>query len=89
MLSSALKSEKAIQVNIHIMRTFTKLRKALLDNKDFRRELEEFNQITEERFRIVFETLDKLLQIEDKPRKKIGYTVKDKQKAFGKKAMMN
>ncbi len=85
MLSSVLKSERAVQVNIQIMRTFTKLREALLDNKDLRRALEEFKQVTEERFGIVFETLDKLLQIEDKPKKKIGYTVKEKQARYGNK----
>ena len=75
MLSSVLKSERATQVNIQIMRTFTKLREALLDNKDLRKELEELKQLTEERFRIVFETLDQLLTVESKPKKKIGYTV--------------
>ena len=86
MLSSVLKSERAVQVNIQIMRTFTKLREALLDNKDLRMELEEFKQITEERFQIVFETLDQLLTVESKPKKKIGYTVKEKQKKYGEKA---
>ena len=85
MLSSVLKSERAVQVNIQIMRTFTKLREALLDNKDLRRELEELKQVTEERFRVVFETLDQLLTVESKPKKKIGYTVKEKQKAFAKR----
>ena len=89
MLSSVLRSKRAIQANIQIMRTFTKLRKALIDNKDLRRELEELKLLTEERFRIVFETLDKLLQIEEKPRKKIGYTVKEKQKAYGKKRKLS
>jgi phage regulator Rha-like protein len=55
MLSSVLKSERAVQVNIQIMRTFTKLRKALIDSKDLRKELGELKQITEERFQIVFE----------------------------------
>jgi len=86
MLSSVLKSERAVQVNIQIMRTFTKLRQALLDNKDLRRELEELKQLTEERFRIVFETLDQLLTVESKPKKKIGFTVKEKQKAYLKRA---
>ena len=85
MLSSVLNSERAVQVNIQIMRTFTKLREALLDNKDLGRELEELKQLTEERFRIVFETLDQLLTVESKPKKKIGYTVKEKQKIYGKK----
>ncbi len=51
------------------MRTFSKLREALIDNKDLRRELEELKQITEERFQIVFETLDQLLTVESKPKK--------------------
>ncbi len=85
MLSSVLKSERAVQVNIQIMRTFMGLRKALLDNKDLRRELEEFKQVAEERFGIIFEALDKLLQIENKPKKKIGYTVKEKQARYDKK----
>jgi len=84
MLSSVLRSNRAIHVNIQIMRTFTKLREALLDNKDLRKELEELKQLSEERFRIVFETLDQLLTIESKPKKKIGYTVKEKQRAYGK-----
>ena len=84
MLSSVLNSERAVQVNILIMRTFTKLREALIDNKDLRRELEELKQLTEERFQIVFETLDQLLTVESKPKKKIGYTVKEKQKAYVK-----
>ena len=86
MLSSVLKSERAVQVNILIMRTFTKLREALIDNKDLRSELEGLKQITEERFRIVFETLDQLITVENKPKKKIGFTVKEKQKAYVKRA---
>jgi len=85
MLSSVLRSKRAIQANIQIMRTFTKLREALIDNKDLRRELEELKQLTEERFQIVFETLDQLLTVESKPKKKIGYTVKEKQKAYAKR----
>lgn len=69
MLSSVLKSERAVQVNIQIMRTFAKLREALLDNKDLRKELEELKQLTEERFQIVFETLDQLLMVENRPKK--------------------
>ena len=67
------------------MRTFTKLREALLDNKDIRMELEGLKQITEERFRIVFETLDQILAVENKPKKKIGYTAKEKISHYGRK----
>ncbi|MFH2046303.1 MAG: ORF6N domain-containing protein [Pseudomonadota bacterium] len=85
MLSSVLKSERAVQVNILIMRTFIKLRRAVLDHKDLRKDLEELRKVSEERFRIVFEALDQILIVESKPRKKIGYTVKEKQSVYGHK----
>ena len=84
MLSSVLNSKQAIQVNIQIIRTFTKLRHALLDNENLRKELEELKQITDERFQIVFETLDQLINIENKPKKKIGFTAKEKRGSYGK-----
>ena len=85
MLSSVLKSERAVQVNIQIMRVFAKLRQLFLDNEDIRKELEEFKHLTDERFQIVFQTLDQLLNIENKPKKKIGFTVKEELSKYGKK----
>jgi phage regulator Rha-like protein len=77
MLSSVLKSDRAIQVNIQIMRVFTRLRQILSSTKDLRRELNELKRVTDERFRIVFETLDQLLTTEERPKRKIGFTVKE------------
>ena len=85
MLSGILHSDRAIHVNIQIMRVFVKFRQLLFDNEELRNELLEFKQITDERFQIVFETLDQLLTVESKPKKKIGYTVKEKQKQYGQK----
>ena len=69
MLSGILNSDRAIAVNIQIMRTFTKLRHIISDNKNIRKELEDLKQSTDERFQIVFETLDQLINIENKPKK--------------------
>ncbi len=68
-LSSVLNSDRAIAVNIQIMRTFIRLRQAIVDNADLRKELEDLKQISEERFRIVFETLDQLINIENNQRR--------------------
>jgi len=86
MLSSVLRSERAIQVNIQIMRAFFKLRRLIAGVDDLKSELEKLKDQTDQRFQIVFETLDQLLTVESKPKKKIGYTVKEKQKAYGKKS---
>ncbi|MBU1183225.1 MAG: ORF6N domain-containing protein [Proteobacteria bacterium] len=85
MLSSVLRSKTAIQVNIQIMRAFTKLRHFISDNAEVRRELENLRVDMDGKFRIVFETLDHLLTVERKPRKKIGFTVKEKQARYGKR----
>jgi len=78
MLSGILNSDRAIAVNIQIMRTFTKLRHMISDNEDLRRELAELSEQTDERFQIVFETLDQLLTVDVKEKNKIGFMVKEK-----------
>ena len=73
MLSGILNSKRAIQVNIQIMRTFTKLRHMLLENEDLKRAVEDLKKQTDEKFEIVFSVLDKLLYEEEQPKKKIGF----------------
>ncbi len=73
MLSGILNSKRAVQVNIQIMRAFIKLRRFVLDNEALRREIEDLKQQTENRFQIVFETLDRLIAIDEKPKRKIGF----------------
>jgi hypothetical protein len=83
MLSSVLKSDKAIQVNIQIMRAFTRLRQMIVDNAELRKEVEELRSETEDKFQIVFEALDQLLAHNEKPKKKIGFTAKERKCEYG------
>jgi len=73
MLSSVLNSERAVQVNIQIMRAFTRLRRMLADNEDLRRRIEEMEAKYDEQFRLVFEAIKQLLSEEEKTGPKIGY----------------
>ncbi len=73
MLSSVLKSERAVQVNIQIMRTFTQIRKMLISHKDLREKLELLEKKYDKKFRVVFETLGMLLKEDAKPAKHIGF----------------
>jgi hypothetical protein len=77
MLSSVLNSERAIQVNIQIMRAFTKLRQMISSHDDLRKKIEAMEKKYDEQFRIVFEAIKELLRIESNPKKKIGFKVKD------------
>lgn len=85
MISSVLKNDKAIQVNIQIMRAFMKMRQFIFDNAELRKQIDELKADTDGKFRIVFETLDQLLFIENKPKKKIGFMAKEKQVEYGKR----
>ena len=75
MLSSVLNSERAVQVNIQIIRTFTKLRELLTTHKDLKRKIEEIEKKYDKKFRVVFEALRRLLLTEgEKPKKgEIGF----------------
>ncbi len=83
MLSSVLRSKRAIQVNIQIMRAFTQLRQMLVTHKDLKRKIEAMEKKYDEQFRIVFEAITQLLEVNEKPKKKIGY-LKESQAKYGK-----
>jgi hypothetical protein len=85
MLSSVLNSERAVQVNIQIMRAFTKLRQMLTTHEDLRRKIEEMEQKYDQQFQVVFDAIKLLLEAEEKPKPKIGFTVKERVKAYGRK----
>lgn len=82
MLSSVLRSPKAIQVNISIMRAFSRLRQVMISNEKITRKVEELEQIVhvhDDKIQTIFDALHKL--IEPPPLKKprrIGFDVEDK-----------
>lgn len=76
MLSSVLNSETAIQVNIQIIRLFTKMKQLILDNKDLWMKIEKIEQHLvkhDEEIKTVFAYLKRLLIQEKKPRNPIGF----------------
>lgn len=75
MLSSVLKSERAIQVNIQIMLTFTKLREMMMTHIELKRKIEEMERKYDHQFSIVFEAIKKLLEPPEKPKRRIGFIV--------------
>jgi len=79
MLSSVLNSERAIQVNIAIMRAFIKLRSILSGNKEFAYKLKELEKRIEEHgidIKDIFEAIRQLMGVPDANRKITGFTAK-------------
>ena len=83
MLSSILNSKQAIQVNIQVMRIFTRIRQMFVDNTEIRLEIEKIkNKLDnqDKNLEIVFRYLDELLEKQKQPnppRKRIGYMPDD------------
>ncbi len=80
MLSSVLNSDKAIAVNIRIMRVFSQIRRMLIDNTELRLAIEELRKKTDnnsKNIELVFQYLDELIEKKPRPvpRKKIGYKI--------------
>ena len=80
MLSSVLNSERAIQVNIQIMRIYTKLKGMVLDHKDILLKLQNLETKVgkhDENFQIVFAYLNELLNPSREPGRRIGFKRKE------------
>lgn len=86
MLSSVLRSSRAVQVNIEIMRAFVRLRQILTAHKDLERKLVEIEKKYDKQFRVVFEAIRALMSPSEKPRKKIGFEVRERRAKYGKRA---
>ena len=79
MLSSVLNSERAIEVNITIMRAFVRLRAMLATHADLARRLDELEQKYDDQFRVVFEAIRELMAPEPvPPSRRIGFTGKQR-----------
>jgi ORF6N domain len=78
MLSSILKSPRAIQVNIQIMRTFAKLRDILSAHKDLSRKLEALEKNYDAQFKVVFDAIRQLMAAPAPKEKKIGFRVRER-----------
>jgi hypothetical protein len=77
MLSSVLRSPRAIQVNIEIMRAFVRLRRILSEHKELSRRLDELENRYDQQFRSVFEAIRQLMAPPNSPaRNAIGFTAK-------------
>jgi hypothetical protein len=73
MLSSVLRSDRAVRVNIEIMRAFARLRQVMTSQADLVRRLDELEQKYDDQFKDVFEALRQLMAPPGTPSRRIGF----------------
>lgn len=76
MLSTVLNSERAVCVNIEIMRTFVRLREILSTHKDLARKLADLESKYDKQFKIVFDAIRRLMAEPEPKQRPIGFTAK-------------
>jgi ORF6N domain len=87
MLSSVLKSERAVAINIEIMRAFVRLRGMILSNKDLARKLDALERKFESHdthIRSLFEAIRQLMAPPEPKKRKIGFLVEEKAARYGR-----
>jgi hypothetical protein len=85
MAASVLNSERAIETSIFVVRAFVQLRQMLAAHKDLERRLDALEGRYDEQFKVVFDAIRALMKHPEKPKKKIGFEVKEGKAAYGKK----
>ena len=84
MLSSVLHSERAVQVNIAIMKAFVRLRQILASNAGLERRLNELEKKYDAQFKVVFDAIRQLTAAPERPPKKTGFQLREKRAAYGR-----
>lgn len=78
MLSSVLRSPRAVEVNIAIMRTFVQLRSLMQSNKLLAEKIEKLEEKYDQNFQIVFDAIKQLITADSQPGKELGFhTIKE------------
>ena len=84
MLSGVLRSTRAVQVNIEIMRTFVRLRQILASNAQLGQKLEALEKKYDAQFKVVFDAIRQLMTPPEPKKRKIGFLVKERAARYGR-----
>ena len=84
MLSSVLRSKRAVEVNIEIMRTFVRLRQLLATNAELARKLEALEKRYDAQFKVVFDAIRQLMGPSEPKKRKIGFIVSERAAKYGR-----
>ena len=85
MLSSILRSKRAVNVNIEIMRAFVRLREILATHKDLANKLEMLESKYDAQFKVVFDAIRQLMAPPAPNKRKIGFLVKERAARYGRR----
>ena len=84
MLSSVLRSERAIRANVEIMRAFVRLRRMVASNEELARKLAALEKKYDAQFNVVFDAIRRLMAPAEPKKRKIGFLVRERAAKYGR-----
>ena len=85
MAANILKSPIAVEMSLIVVRAFVKMREMMIEQKDLAKKLSALEKKYDKQFQIVFDAIRELMTPPEKPRKKIGFEVKEPKAKYAKK----
>ena len=85
MPANILNSERVVGVSVQIVRTFVRLRETLSTHADLARKIADMEKKYDSQYKVVFEAIRQLMAPPIKPKRKIGFDLKEKQARYGRK----
>lgn len=85
MAANILKSPLAVQMSVIVVRAFIKMREMLASHKDLERKLAALETKYDKQFKVVFDAIRALMREEEKPKRKIGFEIKEPKAKYGKR----
>ena len=82
MVASVLNTTKAIEISVFVVRAFVKMREMVVSNKEIVRRLDNLEKKYDSQFKVVFDALRALMAPPIKPKRKIGFDLKEKQARY-------
>jgi hypothetical protein len=82
MAASVLNSQRAIDASVYVVRAFVKLREMISTHKDLARKLSELEKKYDGQFQIVFEAIRQIIEVEEKPKRKIGFIAREQKAVY-------
>ena len=85
MAANILKSPIAVEMSVIVVRAFIKMRAMAIEQLELAKKLEDLEKKYDEQFQVVFDAIRALMTDEDKPKRKIGFEVKEPSAGYRKK----
>ncbi len=83
MVASVLNTPRAVEVSLYVVRAFVRLRAMIISHTDLARKPDELEKKYDGQFHVLFDAIRKLMTVEEKPRRKIGFEVRERRMRYG------